>query len=131
MNCQRCNSDRVVNINAKASDLFLVLIGDKEENGYLPKDMGIGGGDYLAMDYCLECGQVQGKFPLPITELENKEMPEWVIQHTKQENQFWNVERNRWVSWSEDVTELTNEEKENTYLPHFAQFIRMSDLWDR
>lgn len=73
MNCQRCNSDRVVNVNAKASDLFFVSIGEKEEDGYLPRDMGIGGGDYLDMSYCLDCGQIKGKFPLAPTELEKKE----------------------------------------------------------
>jgi hypothetical protein len=32
--------------------------------------MGIGGGDYVAFSYCLDCGQIQGDFPLPETGME-------------------------------------------------------------
>jgi hypothetical protein len=38
--------------------------------GYVPDDMGIGGGDYVEFDYCLQCGQIQGRFPRGITSLE-------------------------------------------------------------
>ena len=38
--------------------------------GYVPRDLGIGGGDDVQFDYCLDCGQIQGKFPLPRTALE-------------------------------------------------------------
>ena len=32
--------------------------------GYVPGEIGIGGGDYIRMDICLDCGQVQGEFPV-------------------------------------------------------------------
>ncbi len=73
MNCQRCQSNRVVNISAKSSDLNFISLGDKVLDGYVPDDMGIGGGDYIELDYCLNCGQIQGTFPLPETELEQVE----------------------------------------------------------
>lgn len=38
--------------------------------------MGIGGGDYFEIDLCLDCGRVQGEFPLPETDLELKN-PDW------------------------------------------------------
>jgi hypothetical protein len=44
--------------------------GKVEHHGYVPRDIGIGGGDYLKMSYCLDCGQIQGEFPLENTELE-------------------------------------------------------------
>ena len=37
---------------------------------YVPRDLGIGGGDDVHFDYCLDCGQIQGKFPLLPAELE-------------------------------------------------------------
>lgn len=65
MECQKCKADRVASINAKCSDLCFAEYNGKEKDGYVPKDMGIGGGDYVEIDYCLECGRIQGDFPLP------------------------------------------------------------------
>lgn len=67
MACQRCESERVAKITAKCSDCFATDLGD---TNYVPQDMGIGGGDYVEFSYCLDCGQIQGKWPLPLTELE-------------------------------------------------------------
>jgi len=51
--------------------MFDLALGEKEiVNDYVPGDFGIGGGDYIRFDYCLECGKIQGDFPLEITELE-------------------------------------------------------------
>lgn len=79
MPCQRCLSNRLNDVGGKVSDLFHAAICDfendtvLEHDGYVPDDMGIGGGDYLEMVYCLDCGQIQGKFPLEKTELEEQE----------------------------------------------------------
>lgn len=70
MKCQNCNSDRVLNVQSHASDCHVISINGKSKDGYLPRDLGIGGGDDLRMNFCLECGQIQGKFPLPLTEIE-------------------------------------------------------------
>lgn len=74
MNCQTCKSDRVVLVDGKTSDMCGVNINDKTAHGYVPSDMGIGGGDYLRFELCLNCGQVQGEFPLPQTELESDDI---------------------------------------------------------
>lgn len=50
--------------------MFNLQIGDKEHDGYVLGDFGIGGGDYMEMELCLDCGQMQGDFPLPETALE-------------------------------------------------------------
>lgn len=34
-------------------------------DGYVPDGLGIGGGDYLNFSFCLDCGQMQGEFPVP------------------------------------------------------------------
>lgn len=68
--CQRCESDRIVDVTAKCSDLSAGSIHGNEWDGYVPDDLGVGGGDYVDIVYCMECGQLQGKFPLPKSELE-------------------------------------------------------------
>ena len=70
MSCQRCGSIRVAGISSKSSDLNAVHVGTAEHVGYVPEGFGIGGGDYIEFEWCLECGQIQGKFPLPPTSLE-------------------------------------------------------------
>ena len=79
--CQSCGSTRLMNISAKCSDCCVISLAnqDVEENGYVPSDSGVGGGDYIDFQYCLECGQIQCDFPLDKTSLESKaeEEPEF------------------------------------------------------
>lgn len=76
MKCQRCKSERVAFINAKCSDCCSWGVGDESDDGYVPTDMGVGGDDYIEFDFCLECGQIQGEFPLPPTTIETGEEKE-------------------------------------------------------
>ena len=76
MKCQRCSSTRVASISSKSSDLNNVWIGDASRDGYVPGDMGIGSGDYVSFEWCLNCGQIQDTFPLPFSELEEVESEE-------------------------------------------------------
>lgn len=64
MKCQRCSSDRIAEVNAKCSDCCGVSIAKYNDGGYVPDDMGIGGGDYVEFRWCMECGQIQGTWPL-------------------------------------------------------------------
>ncbi len=68
-NCQ-CGSDRIASVNAKCSDCCFVYMDKMDHHGYVPSDMGIGGGDYVEFRYCLNCGKMQDNFPLPLTKLE-------------------------------------------------------------
>jgi hypothetical protein len=71
MNCQTCSSDRIMNVYAKSSDLNSLSIKGHNLDHYLPDGIGLGDdSDAVSMDYCLNCGQIQGEFPLPITNLE-------------------------------------------------------------
>ena len=77
MKCQRCKSERTMSVTCKCSDRFYAFMGEegdkpdgREHDGYVPKDLGIGGGDYIDFEYCLDCGQIQGKFPLPPAKIE-------------------------------------------------------------
>lgn len=72
MNCIKCNSLRIIEINAKCSDCCNIEINDKEHDGYVPYDINIGGGDYIRFSFCLNCGFIQNQFPLPLSSLESK-----------------------------------------------------------
>lgn len=75
MSCT-CGSARLCDYGGKTSDMNDFRVGGKEGDGYVPYDMGIGGGDYVEFTYCLDCGRIQGKFPLPKTELEEERSPQ-------------------------------------------------------
>lgn len=81
--CSKCASERIAHINAKCSDMCFVNIGDQEHDGYVPRDLGVGGGDYVEIDLCLACGHVQGEWPLPPTKLERDH-----IRHVKFQEQL-------------------------------------------
>ena len=73
-NCENCHSERVASLTAKCSDLCGVTYGVAEHDGYVPSDMGIGGGDYVEFDWCLDCGKIQGINRLPLSEIEQGEI---------------------------------------------------------
>lgn len=69
--CARCRSPRTATILAHCSDMCSVDTGGVHRRGYVPRDMGIGGGDDVHFTYCLDCGQIKGTFPLPAADIEN------------------------------------------------------------
>ena len=67
MKCQRCNSKRLFKIDGKSSDRNIVEYDGKTYvNMYVPMDAGIGSddSDCIVITYCLDCGQIQGEFPV-------------------------------------------------------------------
>jgi hypothetical protein len=63
--CIRCKSERIISVNGKTSDCFSASYKGEEFDGYVLSDVGIGeGGDYIEISYCLDCGQIQDKFPI-------------------------------------------------------------------
>jgi len=72
MACQRCNSDRILSASAHCRDLGVFEIHGQVHDGYVPGDLGIGEDDDVSFDLCLDCGQMQGAWPLPQSKLERK-----------------------------------------------------------
>jgi hypothetical protein len=65
MNCQRCDSERILRVCIKNNDCFNAeFMGRNFRFGSYPYVKNIVNGDYTEPDICLECGQVQGKFPI-------------------------------------------------------------------
>jgi len=75
MKCQRCKSVRTVDATAKCAGTCVVRFSGLETEGTIPDDLGIGGGDYLKFSVCLDCGQMQGQFPVPQSYVE-KDLPD-------------------------------------------------------
>ncbi len=60
MNCIMCDSDRIIEISAKCSDMCSLEFKGIEYHGDIPDDINIGSGDYINIDICLNCGHAQG-----------------------------------------------------------------------
>jgi hypothetical protein len=65
----KCGSTRIISVGAKASDCQNwsyekdgELIGDKQDYApYIPK---VAGGDYIQLEFCADCGQIQNFKPV-------------------------------------------------------------------
>ena len=71
-----CGSERLMTVSAKCSDLCHISLPEGEIEGYVPDDLNIGGGDYVRIEVCMDCGRVQGEWPLP-QDVGKKEEEEW------------------------------------------------------
>ena len=61
--CKNCGSYIMADISGKSSDCNCGDIDGEEFEGYVPENIGIGGGDYIEFTWCLDCGMIQGDFP--------------------------------------------------------------------
>ena len=71
LNCQGCGSGRTAHVLAHCSDMCGVQVSGRRVHGHVPRDLGIGGGDDVQFTYCLDCGRIQGTFPLTRIRLED------------------------------------------------------------
>ncbi len=85
--CQRCGETCVAFLQGKCCDLFHVTWpGGRKQNGYVPPDeltgVRVGGSsDYMNLNLCLACGQVQGDFP-------KKSVQKWLDSKAGREYEF-------------------------------------------
>lgn len=136
-----CNNSRIVSISAKCSDLFSVSMKDKEHDGYVPYNLGIGGGDYVSFDYCLNCGKIKGEWPLPLTNAEksnsNSKLSsnvQAVIDHVNQTDGTKMRETFELLTelpQTEDIAAVLKELNHNGYRPMVNQFLQWLEEWDQ
>ena len=66
LKCQRCKSERIATASGRCKDMFTFKFKQKEYEGYVLQNIGFHDQfDYLTVEYCLECGQIQENFPVP------------------------------------------------------------------
>jgi len=65
MKCQNCGSNRILFISGKTNDMCYSQYKEWEYDGYVPDDISLeyNDGDYLEINFCLECCQIQGDWP--------------------------------------------------------------------
>lgn len=85
MSC-KCGKELIIHVQAHSKDCTNITYGKIEHNGYVPHDLGIGGGDDVEFDFCANCGQIQDFSPL--TDAEIKE----ALGH--EEDDFFEVDYN-------------------------------------
>jgi len=73
MSC-KCGSANIASVSGKVADMSSVRTPLKSFKGYsgdyVPlKELQIGEGDYIRFDYCLDCGNIQGEFPVDMEKL--------------------------------------------------------------
>jgi hypothetical protein len=77
MQCQTCESERLLEFNAEITEGCHIFIGKYEYKGDLPTDIGLSDrDDMLAFIYCLDCGQIQDDFAMEPTIIEQEDEPE-------------------------------------------------------
>lgn len=84
MICQRCKSTRMATLGAKCSDRCDSAVHGHWhcDSDYVPGDLGVGAGDYVELDWCLDCGQIRGEWPLPKSIMED-------MSESPSSNAFW------------------------------------------
>jgi len=68
MECLRCSSKRIAQVSGLvAAGCDWSSPAGERKGGAVPLSVGINSWDpnYLCFQYCLDCGQLQGQFPIP------------------------------------------------------------------
>ena len=66
MKCQKCQSERIASLDCKHDDRFSLYCEADDvdiQADYAPRIEDLCGGDNTRFRVCLDCGQMQGKFP--------------------------------------------------------------------
>lgn len=55
-----CDHKRKLSVSAKCSDMCSISFPNNvsQDDGYVPRGLGLGGGDYLEVNICIDCGVV-------------------------------------------------------------------------
>lgn len=62
--CKKCGSESILHFSGNTSDRFDATFKGMEHQGYVLSGLNIGGGDYIEIDVCMQCGHMQGDWPV-------------------------------------------------------------------
>lgn len=126
MTCQTCSSSRIATITAKCNDCFGVTISSNfEYSSYVLDDIGIGSSDYVEFNYCLDCGQIQGKFPLPPSKIEKEISDEQVVDFYKNHFTQGKINSSNYV-FKQNIIQAAEYEsyKFGVFMRHFVKIFK-------
>jgi hypothetical protein len=66
LSCRSCGGLRLMDVLGKCGDLFSLKLGVFMHEGYVPHGFNVGSGDYIDFQLCLDCGRIQGEFPISL-----------------------------------------------------------------
>lgn len=69
MSCN-CENNTIVKVYAKCDDRCVIQCDNMEKEGYVPRNINIGGGDDISFSFCSQCGKIQKFKPLSISDIE-------------------------------------------------------------
>jgi hypothetical protein len=73
MSCSNCGRVRVVSISLTVQSAGYAMGTTADYAGNVPAEFGLGtDGDQLDFELCLNCGQVQGQWPAPISSIDSQ-----------------------------------------------------------
>ncbi len=66
MECDKCKSKRLMEVYVQGRDTHNLQYEDNEYHGYMVEGLNLYGnyGDAIEFNLCMECGKIQGKFPV-------------------------------------------------------------------
>jgi len=74
LKCDSCESERVATVEGDITNGFRLTIKEENFTEYVPRDIGFGiDGNYMKFKYCLNCGKIQGIFPVSDPDSENQD----------------------------------------------------------
>ncbi len=71
--CQTCGGNKIIRVNAICADSCIFVCPNHDihnDVGFVPGEVGIGGGTSIDLTLCLDCGQLQGNWPKELPEKE-------------------------------------------------------------
>lgn len=71
--CQNCSGERLMSVHGKCSSMSFVEVKHLglEHDGYVPSNLNIGSGKYIEFEVCLDCGHIQGTWPVEDDEVKD------------------------------------------------------------
>lgn len=73
ISCQQCKQKTIAKVNGKVSDMFDFTTATFSYSGYVLKEFNIGHGDYIKFSFCFSCGQIQGNFPMDLSQFQQND----------------------------------------------------------
>lgn len=69
--CDKCNSTRLLAASTFCCNALNLVFQETQYTGYVPEGYNIGESiKQLEFTYCMDCGKMQGTFPMPMTKME-------------------------------------------------------------
>ena len=75
--CSKCGSSRILYVAGKTDKSCSLFYGDRiKKKSFVPDGLNIGFGDFINVYVCLDCGHLNGEWPVPESQMEEAMEPD-------------------------------------------------------